>query len=188
MKRALIGVISLFVFQICAAPVLNFESRMSRFRSAVEYANNKHHEKEFNRLIQDLGWSESLNNWMCINCIGCFGEWQFSESTLRFLGYRKITLKKFRKDPEIFPRDLQLEALKGLIKVNMSYLRDYQHFIGDTINNVVITKSGMIAASHLGGAGSLMKFLRSDGKINRKDVLGTSIGDYLRKFSSYELD
>ena len=96
--------------------------------------------------------------------------------------------QKIPERSDIFPRELQLEALKGLIKVNMSYLRNYQHFIGDTINNVVITKSGMIAASHLGGAGSLMRFLNSEGKINRKDVLGTSIGDYLRKFSSYELD
>ena len=188
MKRVLMGVFSVFVFQVCAAPVLNFEMRMSKFRTAIEYAKTKHHEKEFQRLIQDLGWSESLNNPYCINCIGCFGEWQFSESTLRFLGYRKITLKNFRKDPEIFPRDLQLEALKGLIKVNMSYLRHYQHFIGDTIDNIVITKSGMIAASHLGGAGSLIKFLKSEGKINRQDVLGTSIGDYLTKFGKYELE
>ena len=70
----------------------------------------------------------------------------------------------------------------------MSYLRHYQHFIGDTINNVVITKSGMIAASHLGGAGSLIKFLQSEGKINKQDVLGTSIGDYLSKFEKYELE
>jgi hypothetical protein len=64
---------------------------------------------------------------------------------------------------------------------------DYEHFIGDSINGVVITKSGMIAASHLGGAGSLEKFLNSNGKINNKDVLGTSIYDYLKKFRSYDL-
>jgi hypothetical protein len=58
---------------------------------------------------------------------------------------------------------------------------DYEHFIGESINGVVITKSGMIAASHLGGAGSLQKFLDSNGRINRKDVLGTSISDYLKK-------
>jgi hypothetical protein len=46
----------------------------------------------------------------------------------------------------------------------------------------------MIAASHLGGAGSLIKFLKSEGKINRQDVLGTSIGDYLSKFGKYELE
>ena len=78
MKRVLMVVFSVFVFQVCAAPVLNFEMRMSKFRTAIEYAKTKHHEKEFQRLIQDLGWSESLNNPYSINCIGCFGEWQFS--------------------------------------------------------------------------------------------------------------
>jgi len=45
----------------------------------------------------------------------------------------------------------------------------------------------MIAASHLGGAGSLQKYLDSGGMINRKDVLGTSISDYLKKFRYYDL-
>jgi len=81
-----------------------------------------------------------------------------------------------------------MKALKSLIRVNLSLLMNYEQFIGDSINGVVITKSGMIAASHLGGAGSLQKFLESDGRINRKDVLGTSILDYLKKFRNYDLD
>jgi hypothetical protein len=67
-------------------------------------------------------------------------------------------------------------------------LMEYEHFIGDSINGLVITKSGMIAASHLGGAGSLEKFLNSNGRINKKDVLGTSIYAYLKKFSCYDLE
>jgi hypothetical protein len=81
-----------------------------------------------------------------------------------------------------------LEALKTLIKVNLTILMDYEHFIGDTIKGVVISKSGMIAASHLGGAGSLQKFLDSNGRINKRDILGTSIYDYLKRFCSYDLD
>jgi len=111
----------------------------------------KYHESELSRFINDLGYKESGNNWLCINQIGCFGEWQFNESTLEYLGYKKITLKKFKAHPEIFPRELQLVVLKTLIKVNLLILEDYEHYIGDSINGVVITKSGMIAASHLGG-------------------------------------
>jgi len=154
----------------------------------MEFINVKYHESEFSRFINDLGTSESGNNWQCVNLIGCFGEWQFYESTLKYLGFRSITLKKFKKHPEIFPRELQMKALKSLIRVNLSLLMNYEQFIGDSINGVVITKSGMIAASHLGGAGSLQKFLESDGRINRKDVLGTSILDYLKKFRNYDLD
>ena len=76
----------------------------------------------------------------------------------------------------------------ALIKVNLSFLMDYEHFIGDSIKGIVITKSGMIAASHLGGTASLKKFLNSNGRINKKDVLGTSIYDYMKKFCYYDLE
>jgi hypothetical protein len=75
-----------------------------------------------------------------------------------------------------------------LIEVNQGYLADYEHYIGNSIKGIEITRSGMIAASHLGGAGSLIKFLDSDGKINKKDVFGTSIRDYLKKFGNYKLE
>jgi hypothetical protein len=161
---------------------------MLKFQSLYELFNQKYHDSEFLRFVNDLGNSESGNNWLSINLIGCFGEWQFEESTLNFLGYRKITLKRFKANPDIFPRELQLKALKTLIRVNLLYLIDYERYIGNSINGVIITKSGMIAASHLGGAGSLQKFLDSNGRINRKDVLGTSISDYLKRFSFYDLD
>jgi len=172
----------------CIAPTIGFNEKMATFRVASVIGVRMFHESEYHRFIKDLGYSESKNDWLCINRIGCFGEWQFSESTLRTLGYRHITLRKFKADPQIFPKELQRKVLESLIKSNLSILRNYDHFIGDTIRNVVITKSGMIAASHLGGAGSLKSFLRTNGRINRKDVLGTSIRDYLRRFDDYELD
>ena len=150
-----------------------------------EIAERRYNQFEISRFIIDLGYRESNNNWLSVNLIGCFGEWQFAESTLRFLGLDHITLKKFKADPNIFPREKQLEALHELIKVNLSYLSRYEHFIGDTINGVVVTKAGMIAASHLGGAKTLMNFLDSNGDINKEDVLGTSIQDYMERFTGY---
>ena len=188
MKKVFLTISIILICHICSAPVLDLEMRIFRLRALIESTEKEHHEREFRRLIDDLGFRESGNDWTCINSIGCFGEWQFSESTLRYLGFRKITLRKFRANPEIFPREVQLEALKGLIKVNLSSLKNYNHFIGDTIKGVQVTKAGMIAASHLGGAGSLIKFLNSGGKINKTDALGTSIHDYLRIFSNYELE
>jgi len=188
MKKVFLTILFIYISHICTAPIIDLRLRMVKFRSASEYANKRYYELEYSRFINDLGYRESGNNWLSINRIGCFGEWQFAESTLRYLGYRKITLKKFKANPNIFPRELQEKALKNLIKVNLSYLKDYQHFIGDSINGVAITKSGMIAASHLGGAGTLKKYLRSNGKINKKDILGTSIYDYLKHFCYYDLE
>lgn len=173
---------------ICTAPAIGYRIKMDNFRKLTEYVDRIHYESEFARFIKDLGKSESGNNWQSINRIGCFGEWQFAEKTLHYLGHKHITMRKFKKDPSIFPPNLQLKVLKSLIKVNLISLRGYEQFVGDTIRGVVITRSGMIAASHLGGARSLKLFLNSKGRINRADVLGTSIADYLRKFSYYDLD
>lgn len=175
------------ISHIGTAPTANFELRMSKIRSIMDELDKRYHEAEFIRFIKDLGSRESGNNWLSVNLIGCFGEWQFAESTVQFLGYKHVTLKKFKADSSIFPKELQLKVLESLIKVNLSYLRDYEHFIGDTIKGVVITKSGMIAASHLGGARSLKLFLASGGRINKKDVFGTSVLNYLKRFRYYDL-
>jgi hypothetical protein len=178
----------IFISDVCIAPTIGIHLKVVKFREISDYAEKRFHESEFTRFIDDLGYSESKNNWRCVNRIGCFGEWQFAQSTLHFLGYKKITLRKFKADPGIFPREMQRKALESLIKVNMSILRDYEHFLGDTINGAVITKSGMMAASHLGGARGLKLFLNSNGRINRKDVLGTSMRHYLNRFSNYDLE
>ena len=176
------------ISNVLSAPINDFQTRIHRFRTAWDYVDRKYHESEFSRFINDLGKRESGNNWLSVNCIGCFGEWQFAESTIHFLGYKKITLRKFKADPGIFPKELQRKVLESLIKVNLCLLRDYEHFIGDTIRGVVITKSGIIAASHLGGARSVELYLASNGRINKKDVLKTSVFDYLRRFRYYDLN
>lgn len=188
MRKVFLTLLLIIISRICSAPNIDFRLRLLTIRSLSEVIAEKYHESELTRFINDLGFRESRNNWLSVNLIGCFGEWQFHEATLKYLGYRKITLKKFREDPNIFPPELQLKALKTLIKVNLSLLMDYEHYIGSSIHGVKITKSGMIAASHLGGAGSLQKFLNSDGVIDRKDILGTSISDYLKDFSYYDIE
>jgi hypothetical protein len=187
-KKISMVVIFLYVSVMCSAPVIDFRLKLDQLNLLTAEAEQGYHDSEFTRFINNLGYRESGNNWLSVNRIGCFGEWQFAETTLRYLGFRKITLKRFRKDPFIFPRELQEEALKSLIRVNLIYLKDYEHFKGVTIKGILITKSGMIAASHLGGAGSLKKFLNSGGRVNNRDLFGTSVSDYLKRFSSYELD
>ncbi len=177
-----------FTSHAVRSPEVDFQIKFARIRQALNYLERQHYEMEFFRFVTDLGRSESLNNWFCINRIGCFGEWQFAESTLHCLGFRHITLNKFRQDPSIFPREMQQKALESLIRVNLALLRDYEHFIGDTINGTIVTKSGLIAAAHLGGAGSTKRYLRSGGNVNSKDALGTSIHDYMGKFRDYDLE
>lgn len=187
MRKVFLALLFISISYACSAPNIDFNFRLLKIKSLTEGINERHHEAELARFINDLGFRESGNNWQSVNQIGCFGEYQFHEATLQYLGYNLITLKKFRENPRIFPPELQLKALKALIKVNLALLNDYEHYCGQTINGIKISKSGMIAASHLGGAGSLQKFLDSKGIIDRKDILGTSISDYLQKFSYYDL-
>ncbi len=187
MKTVFLTYFFICISQLVGAPGINFHLKALKINAASEHVHLRYHQAEFTRFINDLGRSESGNNWMSVNCIGCFGEFQFAESTIQFLGYKYITLKRFRTDPGIFPRDLQRKALESLIKVNMNLLKDYEGYIGDTIRGVRITRAGMIAASHLGGAQSVRLYLASHGRINKDDVLGTSISDYFQKFSYYDL-
>ena len=171
-----------------SAPTKGYSLRRMMIVDATKFAERIHHESEFNRFINDLGRRESGNNWLSVNCIGCFGEWQFAESTVHYLGYKHVTLKKFKKDPEVFPPELQRKVLESLIKVNLVLLKDYYDVYRGNNNGVHITKSGIIAASHLGGAQSVKLFLASNGRIDKEDVLGTSVRDYMKKFSFYDID
>jgi len=170
-----------------SAPTKGYALRRMMILDATRMWEKKYHESEFNRFISDLGRRESGNNWLSVNCIGCFGEWQFKESTVHYLGYKQVTLKKFRKNPEVFPPELQRKALESLIKVNMALLNDYEQYIGQTINGVLVTRSGMIAGAHLGGAKSVRLFLTSGGKLDKKDTLGTAVSNYMKKFSFYDI-
>jgi hypothetical protein len=52
---------------------------------------------------------------------------------------------------------------------------------------VEVTESGILAAAHLAGAGNVKKYLRSYGENDVEDAYGTSISEYLEKFSGYDL-
>lgn len=182
------GLMLVFLFQYVSAPTKDFRIRMNEFKHGMMVARKMMHEFEFDRFIKDLGYRESANNWKCVNFIGCFGEWQFAESTLHYLGFKQVTLKKFRSDPDIFPPHLQRKALESLIKVNLFLMKECDRFIGDTIKGIPITKPGMIAAAHLGGARSVRLYLSSGGKIDKADALGTRVSDYMLKFAFYDFE
>jgi hypothetical protein len=142
-------------------------------------------EKDFELFIENLGVRESNNKWWITNTIGCIGKWQFSQSTLRELGYKYITPGRFKNDPNIFPEELQRKVLLSLIRMNETILKDYYSYVGQIICGVVITRSGIIASAHLGGAGSVKAFLISGGKSNNHDAYGTSIRNYMIEFAIY---
>jgi hypothetical protein len=130
---------------------------------------------------QALAFKESQGNYTVINTLGYLGKYQFGRTTLeRFEIY---DTEGFLQDPE-----LQERAFTALCKVNKWILRkDIKRSVGKTINGIEITESGILAAAHLGGAGNVKKFLRSNGTKTFSDAYGSSIQVYLKKFAGYDV-
>lgn len=70
-----------------------------------------------------------------------------------------------------------------------SYLAPYGAgtYLGKTINGILITQSGLVAASHLVGAGKVKTWLSSNGATAPADGRGTKMTEYLQKFAGYSL-
>jgi hypothetical protein len=136
--------------------------------------------EELNNFLTDIGFRESGNRYDIINKWGYMGKYQFGKSTLKGLGF-KVTKNEFLSNPQ-----LQEEAMMALLLHNKEKLQKYiDVFDGQTINGMLITESGILAAAHLGGQGSVKRYFKH-GKVFR-DGYGTKITSYMEKFSGYDI-
>jgi len=136
--------------------------------------------KYFIGFKEAIGFKESQCKYKLVNSLGYMGKYQFGTSALRTLGIKSNS--QFLNSPA-----LQEKAFIALLQINKSKLSDLIiEYRGKTIDGVRITESGILAAAHLGGAGSVRKYLESNGRRKCRDGYGTSIKSYLRKFGGYE--
>jgi len=156
---------------------------MGDMQTAIHAEQSAHNYLQLNadqsleRFLNHLAIVESGVTWDTVNSIGAMGAWQFTERTLRGLGY-DITVEAFKADASIFSPELQREAIIKLIEYNESELAE----LLDTASN----RYGILAAAHLAGAPRVKKYF-TDG-YNAKDKYGTSIETYLAKFSGDYLE
>ena len=137
--------------------------------------------KSFAGFAQKMAYKESRGILHLVNPYGYMGKYQFGRSTLRTVGI--YDFQEFLRNAE-----WQDAAFKALIARNKWELRkEIEKYCGRVINGVEITESGLVAAAHLGGAGSVKKYLRSNGRNGFKDGFGTSLSSYIRKFSNYDI-
>ena len=131
--------------------------------------------------LDAIGFRESGNRYNIVNRFGYMGKYQFGKKTLRGLGI-KVTQDEFLNSPYI-----QEKAMYALLKQNKKYLRKYiAKYDGKYVHGVLVTESGLLAAAHLGGAGSVKKWFRT-GKV-RKDGNGVKITSYMEMFNGYDLE
>ena len=138
-------------------------------------------QKNFVGFKEALAFKESQGRYNVINTLGYLGKYQFGRTTLK--RFRIYNTKEFLKNPE-----LQEKAFAAYCSVNKWILRkDIRRTVGKIINGIEITESGILAAAHLGGAGNVKKYLRSNGRISFSDAYGSSIQSYLKKFAGYNV-
>lgn len=127
-----------------------------------------------------LAFKESRGNYFTVNDFGYLGKYQFGAETLKLLGVY---------NPEFFlyTPELQEKAFLANSERNKWILRkDIARFVGQEIHGVTVTESGILAAAHLAGPGSVKKFLRTFGEYNLSDAYGSSISYYMKRFSGYD--
>ncbi len=128
-----------------------------------------------------VAYMESSGRYHCINSLGYLGKFQFGKGTLKILGINDTIL--FLNHPA-----LQEVVFDANVARNKWLLRkDIKRFVGTVIKGVKITESGMLAAAHLAGAGNVKKFVRTDGNWQVADAYGTTLQQYLTRFSDYEM-
>ena len=147
---------------------------------AIRDSINQYHNDELDRYLDAIGFRESGNRYDVTNTFGYMGKYQFGKATLKGLGYN-VSRKEFLNNP-----DLQEEAMLSLLNHNKEKLQQYiDVYDGKTINGIYITESGILAAAHLGGQGSVRRYFRN-GKVF-KDGYGTKITSYMSQFSGYDI-
>lgn len=136
--------------------------------------------KSFEGFKEALAFKESRGDYFIVNTLGYLGKYQFGSETLKLIGI--YNPNQFLYNPE-----LQEKAFVANAERNKWVLRkDIKRFEGELIAGVKVTESGILAAAHLAGPGSVKKFLRSSGGQNLSDAYGSTIRSYMKRFSGYD--
>ena len=160
--------------------------------------------KTLDDFYNDLGARESSGNYEVINPWGFVGKYQMGEAAMIDAGYYKKSSGNYNNDwsgeftgkdgvysLQDFLRNKQAQenAQKAFKQAQWRQLKAIgaDKYVGKEINGVKITQSGLLAAAHLKGPGSVIQYLASNGKDIPKDKLGTSVENYMKKFAGYDV-
>ncbi len=83
----------------------------------------------------------------------------------------------------------QAQAINDYNDKQWSYIKadGSDQYLGQTINGILITESGLLAGAHLVGHGGLHKFLASNGQVVPQDGNKIAVTHYIGKFSGYNI-
>jgi hypothetical protein len=166
--------------------------------------NTKGNYEEFRDKIafRESSFDKSSGFYIKENKYGYISKYQFGEAALQDLGYYKGDSTKkndwigewtgkngiYSKDDFLKNSEVQDKAADEWFALLWKRIQrlGLDKYVGQTVDGIEITESGLIAASHLKGVGALKKFL--EGKLkNTKDAFGTDIREYLSEFGGYDI-
>ena len=160
--------------------------------------------KTLKDFLNDLGARESGGNYRAFNKYGYAGKYLMGEAALIDAGYYKKPSGRFNNDwSGTFTGRDGVRSIKDFLsnpaaqenaqiifkKRQWGYLKAVgaHNYVGKIINGYTVTPSGLLAGAHLKGAGSVAKYLKSNGKVIEKDAFGTSVETYMKKFAGYDV-
>ncbi|MDT3671777.1 MAG: transglycosylase SLT domain-containing protein [Aromatoleum sp.] len=156
--------------------------------------------------LKAVGQRESTMNPRVTNQFGHVGLFQFSEAALQDVGlysgdgtpktndwtgaftgkYGVSSLADLLANP-----DAQVQAVTAYHRQTWNTLTKVygaESYLGTTITGIPITASGLVAAAHLVGAGTVGEWLKSGGTTDPADGNGTTLVSYLEQFAGYTLN
>jgi hypothetical protein len=137
--------------------------------------------KTFVGFKESLAAKESLCEYSRVNTLGYLGKYQFGAETLKALGIRNLV--HFLNNGNL----QEMAFMANLARNKWELQNEILQYSGKFIAGVEITESGMLAAAHLGGVGSVKNFLRTNGHKKCRDSYGASVKQYMNDFGGYDI-
>lgn len=134
------------------------------------------------KFLKIMARIESGGDPRVVNRYGYMGKYQFSKSTLNYLGF------KLSRDSFLNNEELQDSAMVTYMRCNERTLCHHiRKYVGTSIGDVYITKAGILAGSHTHGAGAVIQYLNSNGDTNAVDGNGVRVSDRIKQFGTVGL-
>ena len=160
--------------------------------------------KTLEAFLTALSMMESDGNYQVVNSLNFLGAYQFGEAALTDLGFVNYdgdaydnnysggwTGKYGVNSAKAFlaNENAQDRAAAEWMKLMWSYIKLHKidGYAWSEVGGVVLTPSGMLAATHLLGPESLARYIKSDGTADLRDPYGTPIKNYIVKLGNYDI-
>lgn len=199
-----IKAIAILVLFISIPTILGEKDMIDTAIEEAEYEEIELNYIEYQDLYKKIAHIESRHKYNVANKAKTVGKYQAGKAALLEFGYTEEQVQaiydsfdtvytskghaRYHFDIETFPPEDQERFIRWYMhRMETVYLKDaINKYVGTTINNVYITRAGILNASML-GFNNVLKYLESDGKVNYTPKKGYSVKNRLAQFERTEI-